>query len=611
MKDICSKKLNIFISPWYLSLFANIGVVIYCWFHPLNKLKLGHNFTLIVITTLGTFCVIRIYFSLLLLSKWKTLSSTIICFSFMILTLWFTLIYGFVAEFGHFPNLAILNFIKDYFEYSLIMVSESINFWFLFLITASFVFSFIWQKKIKEQFIFFNKLVFYDMSGILIVLIFTLVTNNQLLLNKFWGNNILINRIKLPKFKISSNTNQPNIILFRWEETSKDKLGLYNYDVKTTPNLTHFQQTHPQEFFIFQNHRANSGATDVALTLMYSGLFPTRSSKDLGAYPLIWDYAKAAGYHTFLIQPFRLKWGKHHLKYQSTPGVITLDYLIDASKSKLPRTYDNSIRDDQITDIALNHLKLIKKNQPFFGIISLKLPHRNGAGVKIIGYERLSCNHSKEYLNDYECAIYEVDFQVYKVIKYLENQQILENTIFINVADHGADQGIRRHRLLNYYDEVLAIPFFIYIPKKVQGALNKKYPNWQKNTNKVTSNADLVPTFIDLLNISKYSPISKILSKLDGSSVFSKTTKSKWIEALNTNALRLWKPEGFALLYQGRYKYIFDVGYELLFDLKKDSSEQYNLLQTQQVSKPLIYSQFITYINKNAILFKIFNKKNQ
>ena len=610
MSKIYLKRLDVFISPWWLSVCANTGVILYCWFHPLNRLQLGHNLIMIMATIVVIFCMTKIYFSLLLIAKWKILSTVVICFSFMIVGFWFVLIYGFVAEFGHFPNSAILNFVNNYFEYSLIMITESINSGFTFLIIffliCSLIYSFIWQKKTRKQFNFSKKLIFYDISGMLIGLTFILMINNSLGL-KLQTDNLVINRMKLPKFKIPVNATQPNIILFRWEETSKKKLGLYGYSVQTTPNLARFKQAHSREFFIFQNHRANSGATDVALTLLYSGLFPTRSGKDMGAYPLIWDYAKAADYHTFLIQPFHLTWGEHHIKYQSTPGVISLDYLVDADKSKLPLTYDRSIRDDQVIDIALNHLKLVKKNRPFFGIISLKLPHHNGSGVKTIGYDHLSCNHAETHLNNYECSIYEVDFQISRILQYLKKKNMLESTILINVADHGADQGIRRHRLLNYYNEVLAIPFFVYIPKKIQGVLDKKYPNWRTNTNKNTSNADLVPTFIDLLNISKYNPIPDILSKLDGSSVFSPTTKSAWMEALNTNALRSWEPEGFALIYHGRYKYIFDAGHEFLFDLKQDSNEHYNLLQIPQPKKPLIYLQVVTHISKNPILSRIFN----
>ena len=402
---------------------------------------------------------------------------------------------------------------------------------------------------------------------------------------------------------------QPNIIIVRLEETSADHFGLYNEKHATTPRLQAFQRNNPHEFFVYEKHYANSGATDVALPIMFTGLFSTRPGRDFGHYPLIWDYANSAGYHSFWVLPFRLSWGWLDEKFAFTKETLSLDYWQDASRSQKTIEYDLSISDDDVLELALSHIDEIKNQGPFLGIIGLKLPHKNGSHVEKIGRKRTRCSQSQQDLSNYECGIYDNDFQIARVFEYLTKKKLLKNTIVIGVADHGASQHKRRHRLLNYFEEVMKIPFFMYIPEQYQVSLSERYPEWRESTQASTMTADLVPSLISLLNLENISEIKALLAKLDGRSVFSHLPEQRWVPLLNTNALREWSPEGFGLRW-GELKYVFDDGVESLYHLVDDPQELNNIIL---VKNNVEYSRFLlraySFIQENPHLKRIYEEK--
>ena len=422
----------------------------------------------------------------------------------------------------------------------------------------------------------------------------------------------VLNRMRLPKAKsVYARGDRPNIILFRLEEVSQDRCGLYVPATATTPFLTRFQASHRGQSFVFRDHFANSGATDVALVLMYTGLNPTRSGRDFGKFPLIWEYAKSLGYRTFLILPFRLTWGRLDERLASADGALAVDHLYDARISGLPLVSDLSILDSAVADEAIRQIGAIARSGPFFGIVSLKSPHHNGAGVETIGYRFLNCPTGPGKLPDYDCGIHESDFQISRVIKLLEERGLLDKTIFMVVSDHGADQRKRRSRLENYYQELLAIPFFLYVPSRYQAHLDAEYPDWRGNTAKPTANIDVVPTLANLLGIHHDPEIRKILAELDGKSVLQPLPEGRMFEAANTNSLRTWRPEGFALIDGGRYKYIFDAGRESLFDLKADPDELKDILPGRKAESRQSHHRFLAHVAGNRILSGIYSRGSE
>ena len=419
----------------------------------------------------------------------------------------------------------------------------------------------------------------------------------------------VLNRHALPKLHSSlPKKNQSNILIVRLEEVSSRKVGLYS-TVKTTPFLSAFQSQYPNNFFVFQHHFSNSGATDVSVPILYTGLSPTRSGKEFGFFPIIWDYARALDYYTFYIIPFRLSWGSLDKKLAFKEGFFSVNYLFHAGNYNGDYTYDYSLHDDIVVEQCIRQLSEAKKYEKlFFGIVNIKLPHRFGKHLRQIKHQRVPHMPGDPPVHLYERAIYDNDYQFMKLFLALEKEKLLENTIVIAVSDHGSDLNMRRDRLLNYFQEVLHVPFFVYLPDQFVDWLSKNRRGWQENLSKPSNNVDLVPSVIDVLGISDQKPISFILDQLDGRSVFSDASATPFFVALNTNALRRWQPEGFSVILDGRYKYILDENRPYLFDLNRDPNENHNMMTMPQIAMQPFYKRIHAYIRQTPKLREIYAK---
>ena len=271
---------------------------------------------------------------------------------------------------------------------------------------------------------------------------------------------------------------------------------------------------------------------------------------------MLWDYANAVGYDTYMIIPFHLTFQKLNEKWAFAPNKLSLDILVDAKASNKDFVYDNSILDSNVTDIFIDILKDRDNKNPFFGILNLKIPHGDGSGVREVGYEKLGCSNASRPLSIYECSIFALDSEMRRIFSELSKLSLLDNTIIVVSPDHGAAQGIRRARIDNYYQEVLSIPLYIYIPLTIQKSIEEKTKVLDSNLNKATQSLDLLPTFLDLLGIHDYFLISDIRQQLDGISLLRDIPNDRWILSMNTNALRKWDTKGFSLSIKGKYKYI-------------------------------------------------------
>jgi len=165
-----------------------------------------------------------------------------------------------------------------------------------------------------------------------------------------------------------------------------------------------------------------------------------------------------------------------------------------------------------------------------------------------------------------------VDKSVGEIRKYLEDEHVLDNTIFIYTSDNGFFLGAHQFtdkRLM--YDESLRVPLVIRYPKLIKPGIT--------NSN-VVLNIDLAPTIVELAG-------GKVPGNMQGRSMVPllKDEKVNWRKSF----LYEYFQEGYAPSYvtllgvrNERYKYIQSPGVmndvEELYDMENDPEEMYNLI---------------------------------
>jgi arylsulfatase A-like enzyme len=206
-------------------------------------------------------------------------------------------------------------------------------------------------------------------------------------------------------------------------------------------------------------------------------------------------------------------------------------------------------------------------------------------GKLLTGKELVKYKYQK-YMRDYMACVQGVDEGVGKVLDYLDQNGLSENTIVIYSADNGWFLGE-----LGLYDKR-----FMYEPG-LRVPLLAKGPGIQPATviDQMVLNIDLAPTFLDLAGLS----ISKDMQGRSLAPLLRGERPKDWRKSMyyryyhdpghhNTAAHLGVRTETHKLIYYWK-KDVYE-----LFDLNKDPQEQMNLLYNEQEAmKPEIADKFM------------------
>jgi arylsulfatase A-like enzyme len=180
------------------------------------------------------------------------------------------------------------------------------------------------------------------------------------------------------------------------------------------------------------------------------------------------------------------------------------------------------------------------------------------------------------YIRDYLACVQSVDENIGRLLKYLEEKKLLENTLIVYTSDQGfflGEHGWYDKRFM--YEESLSMPFILRYPKKIgAGSINKD----------LVLNLDLAPTLLAAAGL-------EVPVDMQGSSIWPRITGGKpstdnvpWRKGIYYHyyeypygAHKVKKHYG---IRTQRYKLIHfynDIDAWELYDLKTDPNEIRNL----------------------------------
>ncbi|NQU15553.1 MAG: sulfatase-like hydrolase/transferase [Desulfobacteraceae bacterium] len=147
-----------------------------------------------------------------------------------------------------------------------------------------------------------------------------------------------------------------------------------------------------------------------------------------------------------------------------------------------------------------------------------------------LGHIPMKRENWKRYQGYYLNCLREVDIQIERLIKELEDQDLLKNTIIVFTADHGEMCGAHGMRGKgNFaYEEIIHLPLLMVHPE-IRG---------DQQCQALTSHVDLAPTFVGLTEIdeAQKKAITKDLPGKDLSPLM-KRPKNQTIDAVRSSAL--------------------------------------------------------------------------
>ena len=338
-----------------------------------------------------------------------------------------------------------------------------------------------------------------------------------------------------------SPSRRPNIIFIMTDDHAAHALSCYGSRINTTPNLDRLAHEGLRFTNCFCTNSICAPSRATILTGKYSHLNGVRDNRD-NFDPAQMTFPKvlrAADYQTAMI-------GKWHLKNDPTgfdywnvlpgQGAYHDPTMIEMGQRNKHTGYTTDI----ITDHSLAWLERRDSDRPFLLLCQHKAPHRNWRpdekhakmydGVEIPEPEtfnddyatrcdaarhqamtiehHLSPNDLKgappeglegaalkkwkyqRYIKDYLRCVASVDDNVGRLLAYLDQAGLAENTVVVYTSDQGfflGDHGWYDKRFM--YEESLRMPLLVRYPQEIKaGAVSDD----------IVLNLDFAPTFLDL-----------------------------------------------------------------------------------------------------------------
>jgi len=268
-----------------------------------------------------------------------------------------------------------------------------------------------------------------------------------------------------------------------------------------------------------------------------------------------------------------------------------------------PQTYKGYCT-DIFTNEAIQFIDKQNKN-PFFAYVATNAPHS-----PMIVEEKWSHKYILAGMDPVHAKVYgmveNIDYNVGRLLDYLEAKGVSENTIFIFTSDHGpcpsADSSTTgacrwnaglRDRKGTLYQGGIKVPHFIKYTKRIKA-------NYA--VDQVSGPIDCMPTLLDLCGITR----SEEDPQIDGHSLCGLIDDSSITSAppINRQIMMQWHrgdvpiPFRNAAVIDNRYKYYTPDEHSAgeLYDLITDPEERHNLIDTQPERAAKMRSDYKTWL---------------
>lgn len=338
--------------------------------------------------------------------------------------------------------------------------------------------------------------------------------------------------------------NKPNIIYIMADDHAAHAMSCYGSRINTTPNIDRIASEGMMLNNCFCTNSICAPSRAVILTGKYSHLNGVKNLFDRfdGRQQTFPKLLQKAGYQTAMIG----KWHLGHGKYSDPTGFDYWNVLPGQGQYFSPefiemgekRVYDGYVT-DVVTDQSLKWLETRDRDKPFFLMCHHKAPHypykydekhahmyenvdipepetlhdnyknrASGASAARIRIERdipmstfdetppedLSQRKKRSwfyqrYIKKYLRAVASIDDNVGKLLDYLDEEDISDNTIVVYTSDQGfflGDHGWYDKRFM--YEESHRMPFVIRYPSEIEAG---------SVCDLMALNTDFAPTFID------------------------------------------------------------------------------------------------------------------
>ena len=442
-------------------------------------------------------------------------------------------------------------------------------FFFLFLFLLTFFFSkkfnFVYIGKDKRLFakrIFLISIVVFLVCAFIISSYLGIFNPIVSLYNE--GNVIYVKSDSIGGnfiFEETSKLSNPNVVFILMDAVTFDRFGSYGYPRNVSPNIDSLAS----KGFIFENAYATATHSDYSqpgylssrymLVNNYRNFFEVNHNR-----VFIWDVFKKSNYSTAYISSQDDLWAGMD-KYFNFSSLDYYTHSLTDGETDYGMGLEKKDYDHKTLDKSIDWLEkqANETENPFFLYLNFQATHQPLAFPEEYNFEWEDDIDDGKTVDRADNALKYVDLQIGKLLNYLDENDLRENTVFVISSDHGHDWYARHHITghgKSIYNEELQVPLIFYFPDLNSRIIEKR-----------VSHIDVLPTLFYLLNIS-YNEQDFIGKPMrENGRFFFYVQSHKYLIGM----------------IKGDLKLIIDLNRNLVevYDLKNDSSEEYNLVDSK------------------------------
>lgn len=284
----------------------------------------------------------------------------------------------------------------------------------------------------------------------------------------------------------------PNIIYIIGESTVLDHMSLFGYERDTTPGLVRLEKEN--KIAAFENCISIGLQTRLSVPYMMTGLQGIDPKGYFYSCPSILNYAKARGYHTAFITAQDLYWGR--LKE------ILIDRDVDEFLNGTHFNPQASVHKgaDDLDLLERGIWPFLKQaGQPFFLVIQMDGSHYPFSEHCETQYKKYLPEKDPNGVNAFDNATVYTDIFLTRLMERAR-QDFPSSWVFFS-PDHGQNLGGKNGFFNdNFSSRVIHNPLIVSAPPEYIPLLKKK-------RHAPLSQADIVPTILDLMYLKPVKPI--------------------------------------------------------------------------------------------------------
>ncbi len=339
----------------------------------------------------------------------------------------------------------------------------------------------------------------------------------------------------------------------------------------------HTNELLPERHALLQ-HRALDSTTAISLPVLWAGIGPHESDEVVHTWPLLFDYAEAAGWDTAYWTSQNLFFASSHA-FVETLGV---DHFVSATQLDLDADLDMGADEALLADYVDGHISELQ--EPFFAMVHASNVHYpywvDESKEQPFQPARFNKNpeHTSELRNYYQNAVVQQDAHIARIISAVRRSDAGERTVVIYTSDHGEafrDHGQMGHTF-SMFDEEVKVPAFIDAPKSTLTARERH--NLELFESEFTYHPDLMVTALDVMGVWDSEALSEFKPKLVGVSLLREPVADRRMPM--TNCASLWSCafENWGMM-QDQFKVFartpYDTGWQC-YDLLEQPLEEEN-----------------------------------